>query len=190
MGTTAIILAGGRGARLGGQDKGWIQYADKPLIEHLIERLRDQVDEIVISCNRNLDRYRKLGYPIVADTEQNFGGPLAGIAAAASHCHESFVLLSPCDTPLLPLNLAQRLGDALEDSPYDAAIPTDGHHQQYLCSLLRRRVISSAAHSLKTNKPAVKAWLATLQTVSVDFSDQAIGFSNINRPADLPTTPR
>lgn len=186
MSISAIILAGGKGTRLGGQDKGWLLCQGKPLIERVLERLQVQVDDIVISCNRNLPRYRRLGYPIVTDVEQTYRGPLAGIAAAAPLCRGEFILLSPCDTPKLPVDLAQRLEHALRHSKADAAVPSDASGPQHLSSLLRYQVMESAAAALAADRLAVKHWLATLNTVAVDFSDQPEAFSNINRHGDLP----
>lgn len=186
MATTAIILAGGRGDRMGGRDKGWIDYRGTPLIEHVIGRLRTQVDHIVISCNRSQERYRQLGYPVVSDPSPDYPGPLAGIGAAAALCRDEWALLCPCDTPLLPTDLVQRLQDALAQTGATAAVPSDGEHAQYLNALVASQALASAVRSLEENRPAVKSWLGTMQCVEVDFSDCPGGFTNINRPADLP----
>jgi molybdenum cofactor guanylyltransferase len=185
MRTCALILAGGRGTRLDGQDKGWVAYRGTPLIEQVIQRLQPQVDELVISCNRNIQRYRNLGYPVTADEHADFGGPLAGIAAASRLCTADYILLSPCDAPRLPTNLVQRLLQALQDSGADAAIPVDGFGRQYLSSLLRRKVIDSAQASLDNGVFAVKRWLATLTCVDVNFGQAEDGFYNINRLEEL-----
>ena len=185
MGTTAIILAGGEGTRLAGQDKGWLMYRSRPLIEQVLGRLEHQVDEIVISCNRNEARYQSLGYTTVTDADQDFRGPLAGIAAAAPLCHCDYVLLCPCDTPQLPADLVARLLHGLQQSDADAAIPQDAVGPQYLSTLLRRPAIATAAQSLAANTRAVKRWLATLRTVAVDFGDEETGFLNINHHGEL-----
>lgn len=186
MHTTAIILAGGRGSRVGGEDKAWLPYRGKPLIEHLLERLRPQVDDIVISCNRNLPRYRALGCATTTDITPGFAGPLAGIAAAAPLCRGNRILLSPCDTPLLPTTLVQTLAEALADSDLMAAIPRDDHGPQYLNSLLRRDALDSAVEQLASGQASVKGWLASLASALVDFKEPAGAFTNINRPEDFP----
>ncbi len=185
MEISAIILAGGRGTRLAGCDKGWLHYHGVPLIKRVVERLQPQVDEIVISCNRNVARYQQLGFPVVTDTSSNFPGPMAGAAAAARLCRGDAVLLSPCDTPKLPRDLAARLVQALLDNKADVAIPRDNYGPQYLSSLLRREAALDAQAALDSGQRAVSRWLATFQVVEVDFTASGDGFRNINSPEDL-----
>ncbi len=182
---SAIILAGGRGSRLAGRDKGWIHYQGRPLISRVLERLQPQVDEIVISCNRNVWRYQKLGFPVVTDGNDRFAGPLAGIAAGVPHCRSDAVLLSPCDTPALPFDLVARLEAALLLADADVAIPRDDFGRQYLCSLLRREVALGSDEALQCGQRAVGGWLATFKVVEVDFAASGDGFRNINGPEDL-----
>ncbi len=185
MKISAIILAGGRGTRLAGRDKGWIHHQGTPLIKRVLERLQPQVDEIIISCNRNQTRYRRLGFPVVTDCSDDFPGPLAGIAAAVHLCRGDAVLLSPCDTPRLPADLAARLQQALLRSGVDGAIPRDSFGLQYLSSLVRHEASYGAVKALENRRLAVRDWLATLDCIEVDFTSAGDSFSNINRPEDL-----
>jgi len=155
------------------------------MIEQVLERIRGQVDDIIISCNRNQARYQGLGHITVNDGDQGFLGPLAGIAAAEPLCRADYILLCPCDTPLLPADLIRRLLPALLQSGADAAIPVDARGKQYLSSLLQRAACATAADSLAADNRAVKRWLASLNTVDVDFSDDQTGFLNINHPGEL-----
>lgn len=185
MSICVIILAGGEGSRLAGRDKGWLHYRGTAMIEQVLARLQGQVDDIVISCNRNKARYQALGHTIVSDDDQDFRGPLAGIAAAAPLCKADYILLCPCDTPQLPTDLVARLLPALQRSGADAAIPVDTTGRQYLSTLLRQAACATAADSLAADNRAVKRWLASLNTVDVDFSDDQGGFLNINHPGEL-----
>ena len=105
----AVILAGGMARRMGGDDKGLIILDDKPMILHTIERLSPQVGRIWINANRNLEQYAQFGYQVISDTEQGFLGPLAGMLTALSHSHAALLLVVPCDSPQLPLDLTQRM---------------------------------------------------------------------------------
>ena len=185
MKVCAIILAGGKGTRLAGRDKGWLHYQGVPLINRVLERLQPQVDEIVISCNRNVRRYQQLGFTVVTDTSDNFLGPMAGIAAAAGLCRGDAVLLSPCDTPKLPPNLTDSLKQALLQTRADVAVPRDDFGPQYLNSLLRQEAALGAQAALESGQRAVRHWLARFDVVEVDFSSCGDSFSNINSLQDL-----
>jgi molybdopterin-guanine dinucleotide biosynthesis protein A len=185
MSVSAIILAGGRGSRLAGEDKGWLLFRGTALIERVVASLLPQVDQIIISCNRNQARYRRLGHSVVTDADPDFRGPLAGIAAAAAQCRGDYVLLSPCDSPQLPRDLARRLSRALQQTGADAAIPRDIRGPQYLNALLRREKMASAAAALAANELAVKRWLASMESVEVPFLEPTDSFMNINQLSDL-----
>ena len=96
---TGIILAGGQARRMGGQDKGLIQLAQKPMIEYVLNAIKPQVDEIIINANRNQVVYEKYGYPVVADQIEGYCGPLAGMASGLQTAETPFVVTVPCDSP-------------------------------------------------------------------------------------------
>lgn len=183
-GITAIILAGGRGERMGGEDKGWVHWRGQPLVQQVLERLTPQVSAIVISCNRNLARYRSLGHPCVLDSCAGFPGPLAGVAAAMPLVATARVLLCPCDTPLLPPDLAPRLARAMDAAGSDSAIPRHGEHLQYAHALLSSAFAASAEHALGGHDLSLARWLAQGRQCIVDFYGED-DFRNINRPEDL-----
>lgn len=106
---SSIILAGGRATRMNGVDKGLVQLQQKPLIQYVIERLATQVHEIIINANREIMQYQALGYPVLMDETADFIGPLAGISLGLKQAKHDYLLSVPCDSPLLPLDLAQRL---------------------------------------------------------------------------------
>lgn len=184
----AILLAGGKGERFGGLDKGLIQWRDDTFIAHIIKAIEADCQNILISCNRNIEQYQSLGMRCVSDAEEYaYAGPLAGIAAAASYIESPYCLVLPCDTPLIPVELIARLYEVL-DSVFDAdiAVVHDGQRQQHLCFLARREVLLTINDALQQEQYAVKHWLQQQRCLQVDFSDQADAFANFNSEADLP----
>jgi molybdenum cofactor guanylyltransferase len=121
---SAVVLAGGRGQRLGGQDKGLVTIQGQPLITHILARLRPQAATIFINANRNIDVYAEFGVAVITDTTPDYRGPLAGLAVALRACPSPYLLCVPCDAPLFPLDLGARLFAALGD--YDMSVVHDG----------------------------------------------------------------
>src|SRR5579871_7042257 len=114
--TTTAVLAGGAGSRLDGRDKGLQLLAGRPLIEHVLDALGDSVGTILISANRNAERYAAYGRVLAdAQSDGEFRGPLAGIAAAFSACASPWLLTLPVDCPRPPRDLLQRLARAIGD---------------------------------------------------------------------------
>ena len=106
---TGMILAGGKARRMGGQDKGLIPYQGRPLIAHVLERLEPQVQAILINANRSHDQYAQFGHPVIADAEDGFLGPLAGILAGLRAARTELLLCVPCDSPEIGPGLAAKL---------------------------------------------------------------------------------
>lgn len=181
MKASGIILCGGRGSRVAGADKGLLPWRDSSLVEAVVERLAPQVDDIIISANRNIEQYTTLGYPVITDALPDYQGPLAGIASALPACRNSVAIVVPCDTPLLPADLAARLLSALEDSGVDLSFANDGRRSQYLFSAVRGRCLAGLESCLQTGERSVRGWHASLHCVEVDFSDCPEAFTNLNR---------
>lgn len=183
---SAIILAGGQARRFNFQDKGLIHWQGKPLIQHVIDRLQDQTQEIIINANRNIDRYRELGYLVCSDQLDDFQGPLAGIQAALPLTNNPLVLVSPCDTALLPSTLVSRLVKALEANKADIAYPYCDHRAHYLPVLLRASLLKPLNEHLKGKDRSMKGWYHTRHTVEVNFdASESSAFSNFNQPENL-----
>jgi molybdopterin-guanine dinucleotide biosynthesis protein A len=181
--TTGIVLAGGTGRRVDGADKGTLLWQEKPLAAHVAERLTPQVDELLISCNRNLDIYRRICPSLITDIRDDFQGPLAGLEAVAEHLRSEYVVIVPCDNPQLPHDLVNRLLQPfIEDhkGTLNISFADDGERQQYLFAAIRCRCLSSLGPYLDSGQRAVRHWFNTLDAVPVDFSDQAEAFSNLN----------
>ncbi len=182
---TAVILAGGRGSRLGGRDKPLVELAGRPLVEHILDRLRPQVDRIMINANRHPDRYARYGVPVFADEMRGFQGPLAGMLAALYRSETHFVLFVPGDAPLVDRRYAARMYAALRTSTADACVAVaDGRLQSVHC-LLARELSVSIADTLP-RQASVTQWLRKIGAATVDCSDMPRQFMNLNAAADLP----
>jgi molybdopterin-guanine dinucleotide biosynthesis protein A len=182
-GVTAIILSGGRGRRLNNQDKGLVEWKGRPLIRYVIDCLAPQVDEIIISSNRNVDEYAAFGYEVVSDADPEFQGPIAGMLAGLECGRGNYMLVCPCDSPNLPDDLVTRLGQGLENA--DIAVAHDGIQRQNLVALMKGEVVSSLRSYYDGGGRAVKKWLPGERVEDIDFSAQPEAFLNINSPSDL-----
>jgi len=188
----ALILAGGKGSRMAGRDKGWVMWEGLPLVEHVLERLARQQNlpqRIIISANRNLDAYRQTGHPVVTDERAGFPGPLAGVEAGLMRCKRNWVLVVPCDTPLLPEDLLARLFEVATEQPGRlAAYATTSDGPQPLCCLLHPSVSGSLSKLLDTGHGSVQSWLDQLGAIAVPFDD-ATAFRNFNSMDMFDTRP-
>ena len=181
---TAIILAGGRASRLGGLDKGLLPLAGRPLIGWVMERLRPQVDSIVISANRNLDRYAALGAPVVPDHHPYQPGPLAGILAGARLTTAEWLLVAPCDTPLLPANLASGLLARAESQSVSLVRAADRHQIHYAVMLFKRQLLPDLEDHLARGNRQVQAWQARHPHAEAVFTEPN-AFLNLNTAEDF-----
>lgn len=179
---TGVVLAGGRARRMGGVDKGLVAIAGRPMVGHVIARLAPQVSDLIINANRNLEAYREFGYPVVPDADGDYLGPLAGICSAMRASQTAFVLTAPCDTPLLPRSLAERLWTACVDHEAQIAVAHDGHRMQPVFALIHTSVADSLEQYLRDGGRKIDRWYASHRLVTVDFSDLAECFVNVNDP--------
>jgi molybdopterin-guanine dinucleotide biosynthesis protein A len=180
MNISAIILSGGRATRMNGADKGLVPLQGKPLIKHVIDRLVPQVNEIIINTNREVAKYQKFGYTILQDKIDDFLGPLAGFSLGLQHAKYDYVLTVPCDSPLLPLDLAKRLLTALLDHKADiAAASSDGNTHPVFC-LCNKSVLPTLEAYLLKGERRVSAWQKSQRYIEVDFSNDSEAFTNLN----------
>lgn len=182
---TGVILAGGQARRMGGVDKGLIELRGKPLVAHVIAALEPQAGNVIISANRDLDRYAGFGYPVVADTLPDHPGPLAGILSGMLAATTEYVLTVPCDTPLLPPDLMLRLSSTLTREHAEVCTVHDGTRTQPLFTLLRRDLAASILDYLNKGDNKVELWLQRQQLALADFSDESAAFYNINTRKEL-----
>jgi molybdenum cofactor guanylyltransferase len=182
---SVIILSGGRATRMNGVDKGLVLLQNKPLIAHVIARLKPQVDEIFINANREIATYEAFGYEVLQDENAEFIGPLAGFLLGLKRMKHEYVLTVPCDSPLLPLNLAQRLYDGMAASRMDIAVASsDGNTHPVFC-LMKKSVLPSLQVFIDAGERKVSAWQRSQKYMEVDFSDCDEAFTNLNTFDDL-----
>ena len=199
---TAIVLAGGRGSRMGGVDKGLQNFRGIPLAMHALLRLQMQegglIAETMINANRNLSAYEALGASVWPDASPDeFAGPLAGFLTGLERCETPYLLTVPCDTPLFPLDLAQRLLQKLEAGDADIAVASapeaDDAGQskvrpQPVFCLLKSELMESLVAFMQGGGRKIDAWTAQHRVVHVAFDtdhDDASAFANANTIAEL-----
>jgi molybdopterin-guanine dinucleotide biosynthesis protein A len=182
---TGVILAGGMARRMGGQDKGLIQVAGKPLIEHVIGGLQPQVGTLIININRNLDRYKVYGLPLVVDSISGYHGPLVGMASCLCVVDKEFMATVPCDSPRLPHDLVQRLYRGLLREHAEISVAHDGEYIQPVFALMKTSLLNSLLDFLDRGKRKISDWYDEHKLATVDFSDVPEAFININTPEDV-----
>ena len=185
MQISAIILSGGRATRMNGADKGLVLLNKKPLIEYVIECLKPQVDEILINANREILQYQAFGYNVLQDEVPDFLGPLAGVSLGLQHAQHDYLLTVPCDSPLLPHDLAKRLMAALIEHDADIAVAKSDDDAHPVFSLCKKSVLPSLRTYLEQGERRVSAWQKSQKYIEVDFSDCSEAFTNLNTFEDL-----
>ena len=181
---SAVILAGGMGRRMGGQDKGQLELNGRPLIEYVLETIQPQVKTILINANRHQAEYAGYDYPVVPDLLQGYQGPLAGFATGMRAATTPYIVTLPCDGPFSPPDLVARLAAALEKEHADIAVAHDGERLQPVYALLPISLSASLESFLATGERKIDLWYAQHKIARVDFSDVAKTFRNINTPQD------
>ena len=188
----AVILAGGLGSRMGGVDKGLVEWGDRTLAQAVLNRLKSQSmppSSIWISANRNQAAYaRALGdhERIIADGRPDFAGPLCGIESALHHIHQPLLLAVPCDTPLLPTDLFESLYLAMmQDASLSAAYAISSTKQSHpLCCLLRRHLQANLTEYIDQGQQRVLGWMQHIHAKAVTFQESK-AFTNVNDPQTL-----
>lgn len=182
-----LILAGGQGTRMGGVDKGLVELDGRPMVAHVIDRLRPQVDTVMINANRNAEAYAQFGVPVLADRVGGFVGPLAGLDAALHACPDGveWVVTSPCDSPFLPLDLVDRLMRAALADKAELAMPRSDGQFQPVFLLAHVSAAESLAAYLMDNGRKIDRWVQSRPHVIVDFDDCPEAFANINTRDEL-----
>lgn len=177
---TAVILAGGKGRRMDGKDKGLVELANRPLIEYVIDAIKSQVETIILNANRNQGQYSQYGYPVISDALLDYQGPLAGFISALKSSTTSHIVTLPCDGPFLPKDLVERLVLALADSEAEIAVAHDGDRMQPVYSLIPTTLINSLSSFLDTGERKIDLWYKQHRVALPDFSDCPEKFRNIN----------
>jgi molybdenum cofactor guanylyltransferase len=194
---TGIILAGGRGSRMGGVDKGLQNFNGMPMALHTLMRLGPQVGDVMINANRNLSAYESFGAAVWPDASADFAGPLSGFLIGLERCETPYLLTVPCDTPRFPLDLAERMAKALAGHNAEIAMAcapetdANGHTEvrtQPVFCLLHISLLESLVAFTQSGGRKIDAWTDQHTTVQVPFAlptDDPLAFANINTLQDL-----
>jgi molybdenum cofactor guanylyltransferase len=187
---TGLVLAGGRGTRMGGVDKGLQLHLGIPLALHALNRLRPQVSALMLNANRNLESYAAMGVPVWPDESADFSGPLAGMLAGLAHCSTPYLATVPCDSPNFPPDLIERLAWELSRSGGDmaTAYTRDGAElraQPVFC-LMKTSLRDSLREFIESGERKTGLFAARHRGARVVFDDSA-AFANANTPSELAT---
>ena len=181
---TAVILAGGMGRRMGGQDKGQLKFQGQPLIELILKAIRPQVEHILINANRNQEEYARYGFPVCGDRLEGYQGPLAGFAAAMAASPTPYIVTLPCDGPFVVPDLVSRMLRAINRNGADIAVAHDGKRLQPVYALLPTRLLPDLESFLASGGRKIDRWYTQHRMALADFSDAQQMFMNINTPED------
>ncbi|MEJ8838920.1 molybdenum cofactor guanylyltransferase MobA [Ramlibacter sp. AN1133] len=190
---TGLVLAGGRGTRMGGVDKGLQNFRGMPLALHTMLRLAPQVGEVMINANRNLSAYESFGVPVWPDGIGDYAGPLAGFLTGLERCETEYLVTVPCDTPLFPQDFVARLAEALEREDAEIAMAAAGEEDgtvrtQPVFSLMRHELMEDLVRFTQGGGRKIDAWTGQHKTVVVPFDrpgDDPSAFFNANTLAEL-----
>jgi len=181
---TALILAGGRGTRMDGADKGLLVLAGRPLVAHVQQNLLPQVSTIFISANRNTDQYQSYCKRVIKDEMGEYWGPLAGVASVLPYLKTKYLLVVSCDAPLLPADLVTRLFNGLQAS-HQLAVAFDGKRLQNTIMLMTATKAKTITPYLQSGGRKVQDWIQQAEYSEVDFSNAADAFINVNEVKDI-----
>ncbi|VAW64669.1 Molybdopterin-guanine dinucleotide biosynthesis protein MobA [hydrothermal vent metagenome] len=182
---TYLILAGGRGQRMNGTDKGLMLWQGKPMIEHIISHLSAPADKIIISANRNLETYENYANTVINDPLDDFQGPLAGILCAMQACNTPYLLCVPCDSPAPPKHILSTLWQCRQERHKTSAVCHDGKRLQPLFALLSCQHKQLLNDFLQQGRRKVHDFISLIDPAICDFSAQQQNFNNFNKPDDL-----
>ena len=185
---TGLVLAGGRGARMGGVDKGLQNHLGTPLALHALLRLGPQVGEVMINANRNLGAYESMGVPVWPDTLPDYAGPLAGFLTGLERCETPYMVTVPCDSPRFPLDLVERLADGLDSQQAEIALAAtregDATRVHPVFCLMTTSLLESLVRFTQGGHRKIDRWTAQHRCVEVVFDDAA-AFANANTASEL-----
>jgi molybdopterin-guanine dinucleotide biosynthesis protein A len=183
---TGLVLAGGRGSRMGGVDKGLQMLDGEPLVQHALRRLGPQVANVMINANRHPESYARYRVPVWPDAKLDYAGPLAGFLSGLSHCATDWLLTVPCDTPRFPVDLVARLASGIGDATAAVVVTEEGgqRQRQSVFCLLRRDLQPDLQTYLAEGGRKIERWLERCHCVDVCFED-ADAFFNANTIEEL-----
>ena len=182
---TGVVLAGGRARRMGGADKGLLDWRGRPLAAYALDALRQAAGALLVNANRNAGQYARFGHPVIADAGEAFDGPLAGLLSAMRAARTEYVLTLPCDAPLADGALLRRLHARLVAEQAEICAAHDGQRLQPLFLLAQCRLAPDLADYLAGGQRKVETWLRSRRLALADCSDRPEVFANINTAEEL-----
>ena len=185
---TGLVLAGGRGSRMGGVDKGLQNHRGMPMALHALMRLSSQVGQAMVNANRNLSAYESMGVPVWPDSLHDYAGPLAGFLVGLEHCETPYLVTVPCDSPLFPEDLVHNLAQALHTQDADiamaATLDAGVLRAQPVFCLMKTELLESLVRFTQGGQRKIDSWTAQHRCVLVPFDDPG-AFANANTPGEL-----
>ncbi|WP_122317338.1 molybdenum cofactor guanylyltransferase MobA [Pseudomonas cichorii] len=179
---SVLLLAGGQGQRMGGRDKGLIEWHGEPLIQHLHRLTRPLTDDLIISCNRNRERYAAYADQLVEDDDSDFSGPLAGIRAALPLARHSHLLVLPCDVPLIDSDLLQALRQVASEHPDNPVMVREGEHWQPLLCIIPTAHASALENAWLKGERSPRRAMQGLHPVALQLQAGDPRLANLNTP--------
>jgi molybdopterin-guanine dinucleotide biosynthesis protein A len=182
---TGVVLAGGQARRMGGEDKGLLRYRGRPLAAYALDALRQVAGTLLVNANRNAQEYARFGYPVIADANSGFDGPLAGLLSAMRASTTEYVMTVPCDAPLIDGALLARLRTRLAEEGAEVCAAHDGVRIHPVFLLAQRRLAADLADYLASGQRKVETWLRSRRLALADYSDHPELFANVNTAEEL-----
>ena len=182
---TAVVLAGGKARRFAGQDKGLVQFMQRPIIEHVINAIEPQVSSVVINANRNQQAYAAFGYPVISDELADYQGPLAGFSTAMKYVATPYIITLPCDGPMISADYASRMISAAKREDVDLVVAHDGERIQPVHALISIALVDSLDAFMASGERKIDRWFTKHKIALADFSDSPQIFENINTKEEL-----
>ena len=182
---SAVILAGGKARRMGGQDKGLQILGKQSLIQHVINRLQPQIHDISINANRSQTEYTKFGFPVFSDELPDFQGPLSGMLTALEKTNSDFILFTPCDTPFFPTNLLDKLKSTVKNDRTLIAYACDEEREHPVFCLMSVQLKEKLQHYLASGERRLLQFMKKNRGISVTFTKEEGNFENFNTMDDL-----
>ncbi|MBV4504125.1 molybdenum cofactor guanylyltransferase MobA [Pseudomonas sp. BW13M1] len=176
-----LILAGGRGQRMGGRDKGLVAWRGEPLVAHVQRAVRALSDDLVISCNRNQAAYAAYADQLVGDAEADFPGPLAGVISGLKVARHEWVVLLACDAPRIDRALIEDLL-ALAVAHDSAAMMRQGGYWQPMFSVLPRRLLPLLEQAWQSGERSLQKALLQASVQGLECVEDDPRLSNFNSP--------
>ena len=181
---TAVILAGGQSRRMGGIDKGLIEFKGKPMVQHVIQALQPDVGALLINANRNIGEYEALGHRVLPDRLEGYLGPLAGMASGMYAANTKYIVTAPCDCPLVGVGLVRRLYQSVRSENAQIGVANDGERMHPVFALIQRDLLPDLAAYLEDGGRKIDRWYARHRVSVVRFDDVPQWFQNVNSPEE------